>query len=987
MIYSNTDTENFNTLWHEYIGPKLGKKPLNQFLSATQKQEKWFAEIIRPRLFVPDQFGGVYYPVDVTTFSVGRNHHVAETIASEADPLTKFGGDPWSALTYFANPLRVWHRSPVGEDKSINEALAADAPKDRVVLGDYHILTYEFDLKNVEFLKEQLSWLRSPGNKLDSRIGRLFKRCSGYADFCGITVNYSGSKSLHIHVVFSTALARQKLGLDGYGATDLRDGFAAHWERLHETLLPILDVQGLRADSALRFAEAFRRVPNGCRVVDGKHLLGIPEGTLVPQITLWEESRSRAAGDDLPLFWTPEAFGGNTRARKRTKNTKPQRAGKPVGDMNQEEMDYCATRLREWYPDWPRFDHLDFDGRKWSAKFRNSEADRTPSSIMRENYATIHLVGRDAAELKSRRLPYDLGVMLRLWRGQLASEQGRVGDVVMLDDLITVPTTQPLTEIERRFRDDVIDKTSAAAAMNAFFRVTVPVNPSLMVVAPEGVGKTSVVMAQHHEIAADLERRGESSLGMYAFADYKTAAEKCDDFNTLQQANGFVGVVIPSFARMYEEECERIGVKMISIIEAARTGFASRLSAIRELQPQVMDRFRQQHAQVWSQIGGQCPVFFGVHQVAHDWWKNSPTRTMWARSYWMEGLGDDRDAILRKETDLGLLVHDEVKWDSLVDAQPEAVVRWVEDMTDQDRKVWGANRANLHDRLRSFEHFSAQHDRPLVGDTPLTFEDAQRIADVVGGLGSWDHVVTADSGEYRFRKATVNDNGEAADFQDGYEQRHGRDWRVVSKNWWSGVADRVILLTTEAVPTAVARTADPDMAIFELEAPKARRDLVDVYADRSVRGDNLASLCTDFRADRPAESWFIVSNRVQTLPDTMTHAGARGSNALKGLDILQTMTWMTAFEYEQLQALNAWTGRNDLVGLRHIDEFNQTAGRNLGFRHQGDARHTLLVNLRLLDVLLDHHTGVLGRARYGLRLHMDSDQRYEATGRAKSRAA
>lgn len=260
----------------------------------------------------------------------------------------------------------------------------------------------------------------------------------------------------------------------------------------------------------------------------------------------------------------------------------------------------------------------------------------------------------------------------------------------------------------------------------------------------------------------------------------------------------------------------------------------------------------------------------------------------------------------------------------------------------------------------------------------------------IRGLGSWDHVVTTDSREYGVRYPKANDNAESEDeigFRDMYAARHGRDWRVVSKGWWSGVADRVILLTTEAVPTEVARTADPDMVVFELEAPKARRDYVDVYADRSVCGDNLARLCADFRAARPAESWFIVSNRVKTLTDTMTHASARGSNALIGRDILQTMTWMTAFEYEQLQALNAWTGRNDLVGMRHIDEFNQTAGRNLGFRHQGDARHTLLVNLRLLKILLEHHAGVLGRARYGLRLHMDADQRYEATGRAKSRAA
>ena len=650
MIYSNTDTKNFKTLWHEYVGPTLGKWPLKQFLSATQKQEKWFADLVRPRLFLPDQFGGVYYPVDVTTFSVGRNHHVAETIASEADPLTKFGADPWSALAYFANPLRVWNRSPVGEDQSINEAIAADAPKDRVVLGDYHILTYEFDLDDIEFLKKQLSWLRTSGNKLDSPIGGLFKHCSGYADFSGITVNYSGSKSLHIHVVFSTALARQKLGLDGCGATELRDGFATHWERLHETLLPILGVEGLRADSALRFAEAFRRVPNGCRQIDKTHLLGIPVGTLVPQITLWEKSRERASGNDLPLFWTPEAFGGTMPTRKGTTKSQPQRAAKPVGDMSQEEIAYCGERLREWYPGWPRFDHFDFDGRKWSALFRNSEADRNPASIMREDYSTIHLAGRDATDLKPRRLPYDLGVMLRLWRGQLARKQGREDDVVLLDDLIAAPPTQPLTEIEQKFRDDVIDNASAATAMNRFFRATIPVNPVMMVVGPEGVGKTSVVMAQHHEIAADLERRGESTLAMYAFADYKTADEKCAAFNKLQRTNGFVGVTIPSFSRMYEEECQRLGLKVLSTVEAARSGFSSRFSAIRQRQPQVMDRFRQRHAQAWSQVGSQQPVFFAVHQVAHDWWKNSPTRTMWARSYWMDDLGDDRDTILRKET-------------------------------------------------------------------------------------------------------------------------------------------------------------------------------------------------------------------------------------------------------------------------------------------------------------------------------------------------
>jgi hypothetical protein len=63
------------------------------------------------------------------------------------------------------------------------------------------------------------------------------------------------------------------------------------------------------------------------------------------------------------------------------------------------------------------------------------------------------------------------------------------------------------------------------------------------------------------------------------------------------------------------------------------------------------------------------------------------------------------------------------------------------------------------------------------------------------------------------------------------------------------------------------------------------------------------------------------------------------------------MTFMTPDAYERVQATNAWTGRSDLVGLRHIDEFNQTAGRNLGYRKSGDVRHVLLVNRRLFGLL------------------------------------
>jgi hypothetical protein len=64
--------------------------------------------IIKPRLFKPDVFGGVYYPVYLTKSSTGRNHHFAELIGT-APGLTKtYGADPWVGLTLFANPLGLW---------------------------------------------------------------------------------------------------------------------------------------------------------------------------------------------------------------------------------------------------------------------------------------------------------------------------------------------------------------------------------------------------------------------------------------------------------------------------------------------------------------------------------------------------------------------------------------------------------------------------------------------------------------------------------------------------------------------------------------------------------------------------------------------------------------------------------------------------------------------------------------------------------------
>ena len=980
MLFDSNDQSRAVAIWQRHISPALGNKAFRQFKRATLKPPNWFVEeVVAPKLYRPDEFGAIYYPVDITARSVGRNHHLAEAIATDDAALRDFGNRSLLGLTYFANPLRT-------DVEAFSESdVASEAPKERVVLGDHYVFTFEFDVPEPTFLEEQLSWLRSSKNVLDCPMGDVFRHCSGFAEFAGITVCYSGNKSLHIHIVFTTALALARLRLDRVCVGDLRAGLVEHWCRLAKDVQRILDVSH-EPDASLRFPEAFRRLPNGVREIGDNHILGIPAGTLVPQITLWEKSRERAGGDDLPMFFTPEPFQGavvGSTVRRASKQTFT--AARKLGpNLTPAEVSYCEERLREWFPGFPRLDHLTFEGGRWVAKFRNSEGDRTPSSVMREDYQTVHIVGRDAQGLSAQPLPFPLGFMLRLWCGQLADQEGREQDVVSFDEIINEPQPErPPTTIEERFRAQVVDAKSAGNMMRRFFRATVPLHDLLVVVGPEGVGKTSVLMERHHLTAAFLTALRESPIAMYAFADYAAAEAKCEDFNRVQSHRRFRGVILPSFSRAYEDACKELGIMAISLEEAARRKFQSRWEAIKKLQPKIMECFRRRHAAMYAEIGNATPVFFTVHAVAHEWRKHGQTRVMWAPSFWYEFLpqGEEGRQKLRRETKLGLLVHDEIKAESLIEMQPEAVLRWIEMLVASAPKVWRKDSVPLPEALTSYEAYVARSGMPVVDRRPvaISFDEARRLA----GLGSagWDHVVTSDSGEYGCRTRAANDNSgdeETADpYQDRYGCRHGRDWRIMSRGWWNGVATNVVLLTTEAVPTAVARAADSGFAIYELETPRIQRDVVDVHAHRSVRGDNLATRCAEFREARPTQSFAIISNRVAMLEDTITHMAARGSNALIGRNILQTMTFMTPDEYEQMQALNAWTGRRDLVGLRHVDEFNQSAGRNLGFRRRGNVEHHLLVNRRLFELLATSSAQVLGRARYEMRLHVDRQDRYE----------
>jgi hypothetical protein len=955
--------------WDQYVEPTLGARAHAQFVAATRRGSHLLVNaVLRPSLFRPDVDDDSYYPVAATPYEPGRNHLLAERLATDPVWVASFNADPFVALTHFANPLRIGQQ--VWDEW--REEHVWTAPKDRVVLGYHQILTYEFDIADREFLNLQLSWLRTSKNRLDCKAGELFRHCSQYTDFAGITVNYSGNKSLHIHIVFDTLHARS-LRLHERGS--LRAGIAAHWNDLHQELLRVLDVPaGVTADRSLRFPESYRRLPNGMRCIESdKHLLGIPKDTAVQQVTLWEEWRDRAAAGATASFWRPGLFfptPASPSTRSSTVSPADQPAQRPIGRLSPEEFAYCEAQLRQLYPDWPRFDHLAHEGGRYVARFLNSDADTNPASIMREDHRAVLLQGRDAAGLRPRRLPYPLGTMMRLWVAKHRSLGAGPSDIDYGDHILPpAPKLHSEDPLAADFRV-ASDKETASREVAKLLRRTLTRHERSWICAPEGIRKTSSLIAHQHRMHAWLEARGEPTLTLHAFADYAAAITKCDDFNAVQGSRGFLGVVVPSFTRAYEEACSTVGVEPLSVRRAAEAGYPSRWAAIEDLQPAVLDELRVRHAAMWASLQGKKPVLFTVHQVAHHWSENSPSRLMLAPDFWRGRLGDPvHDRLCRQQTMLGLLVHDEVKAEHLVAMYPAEVVDWVAALAVSAPGCWRGRRGGAAALLRSFDTFVAAQGFPNIAGRPreIRFEEAREIAAIAGS--SWAEVVTAWSGEYG-----VPDDEEAEDDlvrRDIYQMRIGRRWRVAPRGWWRGVATRVVVLTTEAVPTAVARHLSPDWSVLELETPLLPRDEVEVHALRGVTSAGLPGLVKEWR-QRLGGDIYVVSNKVACLPETRSHAAARGANDLIGRDLLQTMTFLSPEEVERLEALNAWTARGDLIRLRHVDEFNQSAGRNLGFRRQGTCRHHLLVNRRLFGHLLGPP---LARSRYDLRVHLDKHQR------------
>ena len=911
-----------------------------------------------------DQGAGRYMAVNDHTAVAGRSHFGCVEL--------KYGRAAWEHQCFFTNTLRI--ASPGSADFTL--------PSERVVVGPHHILTFEFDTKSAAFFQQQLSWFRSPHKPLDSPIGKLVRHLGAeYSDFVGLNVTYSGNKSFHYHFVVETSLVTGSVPKP----TSVRLGFQKAWDRLHGELVNSHDLAlpaTERPDPALRQPEAYRRLPNGMRLNENQgHFFSVPVGEVLPQVVMWEHlklERRRSGGATLLV---PADFSMSFHKPPRASGTG---AAPVAASVEAGEETVCAAKLETIFDgirNWPRFAGFDRSHGDLRAQFLNSPSDRNPTSIMRSDFATVMIQGSNPFGLTNDeqaggtlmpRLPRPLGEMMDMWAKEY--QQRHLG-----------PGGRVRTPMEQTFAEAATNKSAAFEALGTVIDRLISdqiTRPEVhLLAAPEGIRKTRTLIANVPRYHRLLTGNGLPTWIMFASPTYEGAAEKAAEFKKAHKDTGGADctpIFLESFSEIYSQEFSGRPGDFITHTEAARRGFSSRFEAVAAVEPKTMERIRQRYAALRASFEQTSPIFFSVHPVAQSWGSGADSRLLLSPTMWDTSLDKStRRQRAMEETRLGLLIHDEIDAESIVAADPAEKVALVLAMVSASgwtSKTTKAAKYQIH------EQFMGQRPhRDFV-----TFEEACRIADVAET--EWDVCLSRPCGEYGPRT-----NGRESIF----DQAEDRHWCLRARNWAHLAAHKSLILTTEAVPIAVAERAG-HCTITILDTPILTKDKVEVVPLRSLK----AATGANYVAERQAKprsfdrDLYAVGNKLAHLDNAQSHIAAKGSNGLIGKDIIQTMTPMHPDQYAYFQALNAWTGRTDLARLRHIDEFNQSAGRNLGFRAPVSGpkpSHTVLINRRLFDNLVP----LLSHARYEMvdasaqqsrknarkRTKRDIERRLVATGR------
>ena len=968
-----------NILWDRYLHPNLlgsneWRHGLDELLIS--ETEATCAEHAEDVVFQ----NSMYIAVESNFLEPGKNSKLSHTIKEVQD----FIDSPTAGMevaTYFTNYMREPKTETVPDPKRPGcTRLAYESPKERVIGADFWVFTYEYDADKdwspedkIGLLDRQLCNAVGASNKT-SNLDNLYQHLSSlYHDFRGITACYSGNKSVHTHIVFDT---RGIWGTKGVPRSEVRQAYIELWSQLGEVVHGYLD-PGKELDKALRLPELYRKLPGGHIDIIKEHIFGIPLDSTVHQSPVYERYQTRAGKTARIRLTDPDFM---------RKHLKVQEVGKmsrrtSIGKMDKAEHAYVLKRLQKQMKlrsrgGWPRIDRLTQES-IWVCYCFANENDGNANLMWYEDARHLSYLGGKQPE-RMIRFNNTLGRYIEMYRAQWKRIQdGPVEDVepVKYDPQVSVSDARnELTRLVRKAL--LVDK-----------------NPVGLWQTPEGAGKTTIMMSLLPEVVSqlivqefedrwtnqkskrwmttdfakrlDLKHRTDINA-MVATNDYKMAHEKCEQFNLLMEAHGegLRGIVVPSFSQEYKTVA---GDDVITRYDAAIMGYESHLACIRDEQPEVWEELRNRHTALYKTVHGYGVVWFSAHETLQRWNSEGITSIYWHKKFFdTEGYDWWK---LKKSTRLHFAIHDEINTEDLLYTDKAGMVEWFFGLK-KECKTWKSSKMLLNEMYKQYLKHCDSYPVP----EGMSFEYALELREKAYAK---KNLIRIKENEV-YEKTTTNSSDSYTPI---YSRKHGNTWYAHKREWYVGLADRVVILTTEELPVAMLSAWNDGLSddrldkalVVHLFMPNLPMDVVDTYIMKGCTTDSAGGIVERMREEF-GEGTRVITNRNVDIDNSVNHQRAKGSNQHAGRDLFQIQFYKSPDEYEVLQLINCAYDIDCAIRLSHVDSINQTAGRNLGFRGTGKL-HGLVLGYRLWEYLSEVITE---RARYDFRLVASVKQRKDA---------
>jgi hypothetical protein len=503
---------------------------------------------------------------------------------------------------YFTNALLI----PVGYGDDGFDEKSALKPKYRATNIGFVTITIEYDCQTTDQMEECLAWTRGEFSR--SPFAAVDRDLTRFADYRGFTMVFSGNKSIHFHVLFSTKHLESApwdlTAVDRLAQSHadlLNQAHQIYWDTTAEIFDSALH-PSLSPDKKLRSLVQWRRSPWALRRLEqDSDVLGLPIGTIIPQLVIREHIRTRAPRHSQD-FLVPAEF-------RPTKTSRPKSSLKraPAIEIDDEvllsRLEECCQE--EW-GDYPKPAAARFDGRDWIINFRNAPDDENPSTFVKGPYRRLLVGGRHADSftqtffLPDHMCADELCASLTEADRQtedapglpspeippfLTSEhQPKPNWIESQIDRIHSSFAEPIAETE----SDEIKTVYRQRLSSALWEARI-FDAHMVIRGPEGIGKTTGLL---DELALEILDLAMSIYPKQQFAciacrSIPQAEAKAQEYR--QSGKYRNAVVLMSVQKRYERQCEAQGVKPIpshNFPDHSLNGF---LGHIKIKQPEVFE--------------------------------------------------------------------------------------------------------------------------------------------------------------------------------------------------------------------------------------------------------------------------------------------------------------------------------------------------------------------------------------------------------------